>query len=79
MPYTIFSNVDVGNDLVNKSARLFEKRICSSLDVPFIISLKTLSRKNPVRQKLIIKEKEYSALQVHITIPKMNNLDHVAC
>ena len=45
MPYTIFSNVDVGNDLVNKSARVFEKRICSYLDVPFIASLKTLSRK----------------------------------
>ena len=45
MPYTIFSNVDVGNNLVNKSARLFEERICSSLDMPFIASLKTLSRK----------------------------------
>ena len=45
MPYTIFLNVDVGNDLVNKSARLFEKRIFSSLDVPFIASLKILSQK----------------------------------
>ena len=45
MPYTIFSKVDIDNDLVNKSARLFEEWICSSLDVPFIASLKTLSGK----------------------------------
>ena len=30
------------------------------------VSLKTLSRKNPMRQKSIIKEKEYSAIQVHV-------------
>ena len=57
MPYTIFSNVDVGNDLVNKSARLFEERICSYLDVSFIASLKTLSRKNTMGQKIDHKEK----------------------
>ena len=31
-----------------------------------IASLKTLSRKNPMGQKPIIREKEYSALQVHV-------------
>ena len=43
------------------------------------VSLKTLSRKNSVGQKLIIKKKEYSALQVHVAPPKKNNLNHVAC
>ena len=42
-------------------------------------SLKTLSRKNPMRQKPIIREKEYSALQVHVAPPKKNNLNHVSC
>ena len=41
-------------------------------------SLKTLSRKNPVRQKSIIRKKEYSALQVHVAPPEMNNLNYVA-
>ena len=42
-------------------------------------SLKTLSRKNSVGQKSIIREKEYSALLVHVAPPKKNNLNHVAC
>ena len=42
-------------------------------------SLKILSRKNPMGQKPIIREKEYSALQVHVAPPEKNNLNHVAC
>ena len=42
-------------------------------------SLKTLSRKNPVGQKPIIREKKYNALQVHVAPPEMNNLNYVAC
>ena len=42
-------------------------------------SLKTLSRKNPMGQRPIIRKKEYSALQVHIAPPEKNNLNHVAC
>ena len=44
-----------------------------------IASLKTLSQKNPMGQKSIIREKEYSALQVHVAPPEKNNLNHVAC
>ena len=44
---------------------------------PATVSLKTLSRKNPVGQKSIIRKKEYSALQVHVTPFKKNNLNHV--
>ena len=46
---------------------------------PATASLKTLSRKNPMRQKSIMREKEYSALQVYVAPPKKNNLNHVAC
>ena len=42
-------------------------------------SLKTLSRKNPMGQQPIIREKKYSALQVHVTSLGKNNLNHVAC
>ena len=42
-------------------------------------SLKTLSRKNSMGQKPIIRKKEYSALQVHVAPPEKNNLNHVAC
>ena len=42
-------------------------------------SLKTLSRKNPMGQKSIIREKEYSALKVYVAPPEKNNLNHVAC
>ena len=42
-------------------------------------SLKTLSRKNPVGQKSNIREKEYSALNVHITPSEMNNLILATC
>ena len=42
-------------------------------------SLKTLSRKNPMGQQPIIREKKYSTLQVHVAPPEKNNLNHVAC
>ena len=46
---------------------------------PATISLKTLSRKNSVGQKSIIREKEYSALNVYIAPPKINNLIFATC
>ena len=42
-------------------------------------SLKILNRKNSIGQKSIIREKEYSALKVHVAPPEKNNLNHVAC
>ena len=50
-----------------------------TLGHPATTSLKTLSRKNLVGQKSIIREKEYSALQVHVAPPEKNNFNHVAC
>ena len=50
-----------------------------TLGHPATASLKTLSRKNPMRQKSIMREKEYSALQVYVAPPEKNNLNHVAC
>ena len=50
-----------------------------TLGHPATASLKTLSRKNPMGQKPIIREKKYSALQVHVALPEKNNLNHVAC
>ena len=50
-----------------------------TLGYPATTSLKTLSRKNPVGQKPIIRKKKYSALQVHVAPSEKNNLNHVAC
>ena len=46
---------------------------------PTTTSLKTLNQKNPVGQKPIIREKEYSVLQVHVAPLEKNNLNYVAC
>ena len=50
-----------------------------TLGHPATASLKTLSRKTLMGQKSIIKKKEYSALQVHVTPSEKNNVNHIAC
>ena len=53
--------------------------IVNLIERAYTASLKILSQKNPMGQKPNKRKKEYSALNVHIAPPEMNNLNLATC